>query len=204
MRDFWGRHLWPAGERRWHWHLLPPPEAATRLVDAYELGVCPEVDAVPAGWMHLTLLSVGPIGAASPTEMVAAVAERCAGLAPVRLTLGPAYVARSGVLLRVAPEAPVVALYQAIVGALGMVESASFRPHVSLGYGTRDQADDSALQAWLDARHPPPVEITVSGVSLVDQVQDLQARQYRWTPQAHVDFTGPAAGTPTAGRGSAP
>jgi len=125
--------------------------------------------------------------------MVGLVRARCAGLPPVGLTLGPAYVGGSAVMLRVAPTGPVTALRQVLVDAvgeaLGTSYAGAFVPHISLGYGSADRDDDTDLQQWLDARHTDPVDITVGQIALVDQVQDLTARQYRWAPRTNVDLT---------------
>jgi len=201
VREFWRQHPWRPGEERWHWHILPAVRATEALTSAYALAERDGIDAIPASWLHMTLLDLGPVAGLAPASverMTAAVRARCGGLPPFGLTLGPAHLAADAVHARVAPPGPVDdvrnALVAAVGQALGSVPAGGFFPHLSLGYGAHDRADDTALQAWLDERHPVPVPVTVDRLSLVRQHEDRARRQYRWTVEAEAELRGAQPG----------
>ena len=66
-----------------------------RVVGGYQarLADLPGLDLVPVEWLHLTVQGIGfadEVGAGEVDRIVAAVRRRCAALAPLRVTLGPA------------------------------------------------------------------------------------------------------------------
>jgi hypothetical protein len=115
-RHWWWRPGWRPGRRLYAWHLTFGDQTVSRgladlrqVVGDYQarLAELPGLDLVPVGWLHLTVQAIGfvdEVDAGDLERIVAAVRRRCAALAPVRLTLGPAVLIEEGVWLRVAPQ----------------------------------------------------------------------------------------------------
>ncbi|HEV8164118.1 MAG TPA: hypothetical protein VGR74_06675 [Actinomycetota bacterium] len=101
-RHWWWRPGWRPGRRQVAWHLTFGDQTVSRgradlrrAVGGYQarLAEPPGLDPVPVEWLHLTVQGFGfadELGAGEVERMVAAVGRRCAALAPLRLTLGPA------------------------------------------------------------------------------------------------------------------
>jgi hypothetical protein len=114
---WWWRPGRVPGRRLYAWHLTFGDQTVSRgraelrrVVSGYQarLGGLPGLDLVPFEWLHLTVQAVGladEVDAGDAGRIVAAVRRRCAALAPVRLTLGPAVLQAEGVWLPVAPPA---------------------------------------------------------------------------------------------------
>lgn len=210
MKEFWRSHEWPAGERRYHWLVVFDDQPEVHECHAAHVPVLARfeglIDPVPPEWLHLTLQSLCPTTAATGDELTAlraAVARRLADLPPPRVQLGPPRIDGAAVTWAVYPEQELARVQQRVreasLDVLGADRVAAQRgvwwPHVTLGYGARDDPADDLAGALVRARLPR-VEVTVGAVTLVDQEQDLARRQYRWRGIASVPIGAP--GPPAA------
>lgn len=132
------------------------------MVGSYQarLAELPGLDLVPAEWLHLTMQGIGfadEVGAGDTVRIVAAVRRRCAGLAPVRLTLGPAQAVRK---LRAAVRAGIAEVW----GPARVPEGAGdFTPHVSLAYSETDGPDEPYAAA-LAEMEPRSATVEVAAI----------------------------------------
>lgn len=154
----------------------------------------PGLDLVPAEWLHLTMQPVdfaGEVRVGDLERIVAAVRRRCAALAPVTLTLGPAALQAEGVWLGVAPEQAVRKLRAAVRagiaevwGATRVPESAGgFTPHVSLAYSDTDGPDDPYAAA-LAGMQPRSATVELGAIQAISLGRDTHL--YRWKTLATV------------------
>lgn len=205
MRNFWQRHAWSGEPRRYHWLVTFDHDAAVARCAAAHAPVLARhrgvVDPVPAAWLHLTLQPLCPVGHVDTGELDSlahAAGRELAAQSPVRVQLGPARIDGAAVTLAVHPEEELATVQHRVAHAsrrvLGEQRAPARRsrwwPHVTLAYGAveNDPADDLAAEL---ARTPlPRVEVTIRAVALVDQVQDLHRREYRWRTVATVPLGG--------------
>jgi 2'-5' RNA ligase len=201
-RHWWWRPGWRTGRRLYAWHLTFGDQTDFRgradlrgVVGAYQarLAELPGLDLVPAEWLHLTVQGIGfaEIATSDLERIVAAVRRRCAALAPVKLTLGPAELQAEGVRLRAAPAAAVRRMRAAVRagtaevwGAARVPETAGgFTPHVSLAYSNTDGPDDPYAAALAGtARRSATVEFgAIQAISL-----GRDTHLYRWEDLATV------------------
>jgi len=204
MRNhWWWRPGWAPGRRLYAWHLTFCDQTVSRgqadlrrVVGDYQarLVELPGLDLVPAEWLHLTMQGIGfvdEVGAGDAERIVAAVRCRCAALAPVTLTLGPAVLQAEGVWLRVAPS-PAVQRVRAAVragiaevwGAARVPEAAGgFTPHVSLAYSHSNGPDDPYAAALAELA---PRSATVELVAIQDISLVRDTHLYQWATVATV------------------
>jgi 2'-5' RNA ligase len=151
---------------------------------------------VPAEWLHLTVQGIGfadQVHAGELEQIVAAVRRRCAALAPVRLTLGPAELQAEGVWLRVAPSVVVRRVRAAVRAGIADVWGAGrvpepaggFTPHVSLAYSNTD-GPDAPFAAALAGLAPRSATVEVAAIQAISLGRD--AHVYRWETLATVPF----------------
>jgi len=204
MRDhWWWRPGWAPGRRLYAWHLTFGDQTPSRgqaalrkVVGAYQarLAELPGLDVVPVQWLHLTMQPVGfvdEVGAGNTERIVAAVRRRCAKLAPLTLTLGPAVLQEEGVWLRVRPSEPVRRVRAAVRagiaevwGVAGVPEAAGdYTPHLSLAYSDTDGPDEPYAAALAEAgQRSATVEIgAVQAISL-----GRDTHLYQWATVATV------------------
>ncbi|MBP2336580.1 2'-5' RNA ligase [Saccharothrix coeruleofusca] len=198
MRDhWWWRPGWQVGRSFYTWHVtLADQPGARRLVSDYApvLARLPQLDPVPARWLHLTLQGIGftdEVDRADVERIARAARKRCAELEPFTVSIGPAHVDPETIQMPARPLEPLARLRLAIRAAIGEVwgpddvpePEAGFRAHVSLGYcNTAGPAEPVA--AALDAHDRRTAEVTVSSVTLIDLNRDHKA--YEWTDVATV------------------
>jgi 2'-5' RNA ligase len=204
-RHWWWRPGWRPGRRLHAWHLTFGDQTVSRgraelrrVVgdDQARLAGLPGLDLVPAELLHLTVQAVGfadEVGPGDAERIVAAVRRRCAVLAPLRLTLGPAELQAEGVWLPVAPQ-PAVRRVRAAVRA-GIAEvwgtarvpeaAGGFTPHVSLAYSNTDGPDEPYAAA-LAAMPPRSATVELAAIQAIPVGRD--AHLYRWEALATVPF----------------
>jgi 2'-5' RNA ligase len=167
-----------------------------RVVGDYQarLADLPGLDLVPFQWLHLTMQPLGfldEVDAGDLERVVAAVGRRCAALAPVRLTLGPAQLQAEGVWLRVAPAAAVRRVRAAVRAGIAEVWGAarvpepagSFTPHVSLAYSKTDGPSEPYAAA-LAAVGPRSATVQLAAIQAISLGRDTH--RYRWETVATV------------------
>jgi 2'-5' RNA ligase len=204
MRNhWWWRPGWRPGRRLYAWHLTFGDQtvsrgqaALRRVVGDYHarLAELRGLDPVPLEWLHLTVQGIGfvdRVDAGEVERIVAAVRRRCAALAPVRLTLGPAELQAEGVWLRVAPavvvrrvRAAVRAGIAEVWGAARVPESAGgFTTHVSLAYSNTD-GPSAPYAAALAAVGPRSATVEIAAIQAISLGRD--GHLYRWDKVATV------------------
>jgi 2'-5' RNA ligase len=204
MRNhWWWRPGWRPGRRLYAWHLTFGDQTVSRGRAELRraVGECqarlaglPGLDLVPAEWLHLTMQAIGftdEVGVGDAERVVAAVRRRCAALAPVRLTLGPAQLQAEGVWLAVAPPAAVRRVRAAVRAGIADVWSAArvpeaaggFTPHVSLAYSDTDGPDDPYAAALAETA-PRSATVEVAAVQAISLGRDEHL--YCWDNVATV------------------
>jgi 2'-5' RNA ligase len=149
---------------------------------------------VPAEWLHLTVQGIGfadEVAAGEVERIVAAVARRCAALAPVRLTLGPAELQQEGVWLPVAPPTAVRRLRAAVRAGIAEVWGAGrvpeptggFTPHVSLAH-SNTEGPSEPYAAALAAVGPRSAAVELGAIQAISLRRDQHL--YRWETRATV------------------
>jgi 2'-5' RNA ligase len=198
MREhWWWRPGWRVGRSFYTWHFTfvgnPAVQGLARAhVDL--LGALPMLDPVPGRWLHLTTQGVGFSDEVSDSDVdriVDAAGVRCAALAPVTVTLGPADMDPEGVFLPVIPLTPLASVRHTLREAIAEVWSAdrvpepedAYHPHVTLGY-SNSSGPAGPIRTALAGHELPSVEVTISTVSLLDLNRDN--RQYQWTTVAEL------------------
>ncbi|MFD9965011.1 2'-5' RNA ligase family protein [Amycolatopsis sp. NPDC058986] len=191
MREFFNpARRWPAEQTRLHVYHQPDVDALAPLLKIY----CPILaDAgflavVPDRWLHLTIAQIttptADIDPAARAQLAAALRERLGELEPIRVTVGPALVGDTSLVLDVTPDHDVTALAAAAVEVIDTVLgpgtadlAANERPHITLAYGT-GTGDSGPLGGRLRRATGTRTELLVDLVDLVDVVQDPPC--YRW------------------------
>jgi 2'-5' RNA ligase len=203
MRDhWWWRPGWRVGRSFYTWHVTFDDQPAVhRLAADYAaiLNDLPTLDPIPVRWLHLTMQGVGftdEVGRADIDAIIDAAQDRCAELAPFRITLGPGRVDPEGLALPVHPAEPITRLRAAIRAAIADVwgpdnvpeNAEEFRPHVSLAYSNTVGPAEPISQR-LAAQPLSSAEITIYRAALIDLNRDQRA--YEWTNIATADLTYP-------------
>jgi 2'-5' RNA ligase len=201
---WWWRPGWQPGRRMYTWHFTFDGQPAVHdLAAAYQarLAGLPDLDMIPARWLHLTTQGVGFTDEVTDDEVAAIVAatrERLKGFGPQHVTLGPAKVTREAILLDVAPVAPLAAIRRelraAITGVLGagrLVETEEWTPHVSVAYSS-GTAPAASYAAALEGGGS--VQTVISDVELIVLGRDQHL--YEWTTRADIRLAGDTADLP--------
>jgi 2'-5' RNA ligase len=204
-RHWWWRPGWRPGRRQYAWHLTFGDQTVSsgradprRVVGGYQarLAEPPGLDLVPVEWLHLTVQGVGfadEVGAGEVERIVAAVRRRCAALAPLPVTLGPAALQQEGVWLRVAPSAAVHRVRAAVRAGIAEVWGAArvpepaggFTPHVSLAYSNTDGPSEPYAAA-LAAMGSRSATVELGAIWLVALGRD--GHLHRWETIAIAPF----------------
>lgn len=196
MENHWERPGWSLGRRSYHWmlsfHEAPgvrklAAECQARLRD-------PSFDHVPLDALHVTLGRVAftdEIDGATAYAAAENATEPCARLCPFDLTIGP--LAGSGGALRfsVAPWIPLLALHQVlaaatrrVLGGRAVMDTAAFRPHLSIAYANATVPVSSLLPVLADLRQLETTSAVVHAVELVELRRD--GRTYRFEELVRV------------------
>ncbi|GHE14686.1 2'-5' RNA ligase family protein [Streptomyces alanosinicus] len=215
MQNFFERvesrtNAWPAGRRDLHWHLLPQPAAARELVERYrELTHRPGLEAVPAKWLHVTVLHSGPEQEASDQEVkeiTSRVRKAVAGTGAVELTFARPAIGNVAIECAARPGGAARRLWEAtwtatreVVGERWPLIPATYYPHTSISYAGRDAhlADRGELKQSLSDIDGSEATLTFPTLALVSQWHD--GRHIVWEHLADVPLTEPADDTTTRG-----
>ncbi|MFI1197029.1 2'-5' RNA ligase family protein [Micromonospora sp. NPDC020750] len=195
---YW-RPGWHAGRRFYTWHLTfqDQPALHHHVTDLQQQLRLPGLDLVPVDGLHLTTQGIGFTDEVSDSDIDAIVAEarqRCAGLPPLELSLGPVDPDAEGIGLLVQPWEPVERVRATIRAAIAAVwptvpePADGFRPHVTIAYSGAT-APTAPIRARLaELRRLPPVTATISEVSLIALYREHHT--YRWSTVAAVPLSG--------------
>ena len=207
MRNhWWWRPGWRVGRRLYTWHLTfeDQPDLHLHVREWQSRLDMPGLDLVPVQWLHLTTQGVGfidEVDGHDVQDIVAAAVRRCAQLAPLTLTLGPALVDAEAVLLPVAPTERVGQVRAMLRDAIAEVWGADkvpepkdgFTPHVSLAYSNREGPAAPVVEI-VESLEPASTTVTIAAARLI--VLERETRVYRW--QVHATVPLGAAGSPVA------
>jgi 2'-5' RNA ligase len=197
MADHWRwRSGWRPGRRKYTWFFTfdGRPEVHD-LAASYQarLAALPDLDPVPARWLHLTTQGVGftdEVSDEDVTALLTASARRLKGFAAQRVTLGPALVVPEAILLGVAPTSGLAAirheLREAIADVLGAARLAGgdeWMPHVSVAYSHGAGPQEAYVAA---AESGGTTETVISTVELI--VLGRDHRLYEWTTRGDVQL----------------
>ncbi|MEP6815742.1 MAG: 2'-5' RNA ligase family protein [Marmoricola sp.] len=146
------------------------------------------VDAVPADWLHLTVLEVGYADEVVRSDVAAmvAAAETIRDLMPLRLDLGPVSTMTDAVVLGVHPSPEVLAVRATLAEGLGTLRrphDEGFWPHVSIGYLNTDCRREEVMAAFENVV-PRTVSVTVPRLTLA-AVTRLETH-YQWQSVARL------------------
>ncbi|MGM1060649.1 2'-5' RNA ligase family protein [Saccharothrix sp. Mg75] len=126
MREhWWWRPGWKTGRSFYTWHVtFADQPGAQRLVADYApvLATLPQLDPVPARWLHLTLQGIGftdEVAYDDVDRIVQAARRRCSELEPFTVTIGPAHVDPETIQMPARPLEPLAQLRLAIRAAIG-------------------------------------------------------------------------------------
>lgn len=201
MRDhWWWRPGWHAGRCMYTWHVTFDDQPRLHnLVSSYQaaLAPLPDLDLIPARWLHLTMQGIAFTDEVTPPE-IADIAEaarkRLATQQPVPLSVGPALVDPEAILLQVSPAGsldPVRAGVRAAIadvrGAERVPESEHWSAHISIAYSNSAGSAAPYAEA-LDTITRVPADLTVSAVHLIELSRDTHL--YQWTTKAEVLLSG--------------
>jgi 2'-5' RNA ligase len=187
---------WPDDREDWHWHILPPDEAA-RLVEGYtSLTTHEGLHQVAPQWLHISLLHSAPVEEVSQSEVDAIidkVREECAKIKPFELTIGRPSVGTVAIECPAWPGPAPRRLWEIVAdasrGVFGdryptMPAPGKHYPHASLAYAGEEaaKADRGDLKVKLsDAGDAGNVTFTVEKISLVAQKHDGKFITWRHT-----------------------
>jgi 2'-5' RNA ligase len=204
MQDhWWWRPGWGPGRKYYTWHFTFGAEktqgdhALRRLVHDYQAHLTiPGLDLVPFEWLHLTLQGVGFADEVCDDDIIQVIESarlRCADLAPVTVTLGPARVRLESVGLIVRPADPIRQVRSAIRAAIADVFGPNqalqaeehqaedeYKPHVSIAYSNSDRS----AEPYAAVLAPASVRVTLGSVELI--VLRREEHVYRWSTRATV------------------
>jgi 2'-5' RNA ligase len=201
---------WTAEHRVWWWYATFEHDAAVhRLATAARRSLRPDapVDLVPTRWLHLTLAEVGHASAVPRPlayEAARSASDRVAGLAPLKVRVGPVITMSGAIVLRV-QSLGLQDVHDALVASLPddlpcRPVQRSFDPHVTIAYVARDCRRSDVLEPDDPARAltDVSVETTLDHLTLAEVVRDRG--HYRWTPRCRVSLDGHAQPAPSVSR----
>lgn len=200
MQNHWDRPGWSEGRRSYHWMLSFHDDSAVRGLAARcqsEL-VRSDFDPVPRDALHLTIGRVAftdEVTLDTVDRLVEIASRECKKLAPFALDVGPLAGSRGALRFTVAPWLPLLELHrtlaqttQDVFGDTGGMQTANFRPHVSIAYCNQTVQVPDLLPLVIPLRAISPVSTSVAAASLVELRRE--ERTYRYDELARLDLVG--------------
>jgi 2'-5' RNA ligase superfamily protein len=201
---WWWRPGWRPGRRMYTWHFTFEGQPAVHdLAAAYQarLDGLPDLDMIPARWLHLTTQGVGFTDEVTDDQVAAIITysrERLFGFTPQHVTLGPAKVTPEAILFDVAPVAPLAAIRRELRGAIAdvlgtrrLMESDEWTPHVSVAYSNGTGPAAPYVAALEDGG---TAQTVISDVELIVLGRDQHL--YEWTTRGDIRLAGDTADMP--------
>jgi 2'-5' RNA ligase len=195
---WWQRPGRSPGREQYHWHMLFHDQPAVRELAAAaqeRLAGLPEVDAVPASWLHLTTYVLGfvdEVPEAGVGVMVGEARRLLAGVAPIPVRLGRVLYHPEAVTLAVEPPGALDPVLEAVQAAAALAKCEGHTatdpwvPHVSVAYSSGTGPAAPVIEAL--GTRLPEVSVTMRSVSLVAQTH--VGHSWQWRPVAEVPFPG--------------
>lgn len=200
MQNHWDRPGWSEGRRSYHWMLSFHDDPAVRDL----AGRCQaelfrsDFDPVPLDALHLTIGRVAFTDETAPdtVDRLVEIANReRKKLAPFALDVGPLAGSRGALRFTVAPWLPLLELHrtlaeatQDVFGDADGMQTANFRPHVSIAYCNQTVPVPDLLPLVTRLRALGPVSTSVAAALLVELRRE--ERTYRYHEMARLDLVG--------------
>lgn len=198
MENHWQRPGWLSGRRSYHWMLsFHDADEVQRLAKQCQAQL-PSVglDLVPLDALHITIGRIGftdELAATTIDAVVSTAIPRCQGLSSLALTIGPVAGSKGAIRFSIAPWSPLLALHRelsvatrAVIGDRCVMNTAEFRPHLSIAYANTTVPVESLLSTLERLRSLPPASARVREVGLVELRRE--GRAYRYDVMAKVPF----------------
>jgi 2'-5' RNA ligase len=197
---WWWRPGWRAGRHFYACHLTTEHQPQLRaLVKQYQDAIehLPNLDLIPARWLHITMQGIGFADEISTTDLAAVterMGERLRGLEPPVTTFHQPTIWREAVVIKADPAEPLyqlrLAMYDTIATVLGPVkfseprpEAGQFTPHVSIAYVNNEGPRQPIAEAVTNAASQA-VTATFGTASMLTFHRDH--RMYEWTEATPV------------------
>lgn len=176
--DHFPRHPWAQGERWYTVHAtFDEHDALHAHAQRWRRVLAPfsQLDPVPDQWLHLTMQGVGRLGVIDQSDLEAvsdAAAQRLSSLSAFDLTIGAPVFTDEATRFEPTPVEPLAAARSAVRDAIAEVllsvpePAAGFVPHITVGYGNRDEDASQIVRAIADA-DIPPITITITHIDLI-------------------------------------
>jgi hypothetical protein len=188
---WWWRPGWRVGTRFYAWHVTVAdlPVLADHVAAYQEpLRAFGFLDPIPRPWLHVTVQGLDHTSAVPDpvrNTVAEAVAEKLAAVPAPTLTFARPVLFTEAAVISPTDPAPLAAIRDAIRTAIETTYGAPegkptslFRPHVSAAY-VNATADPRRVRAVLDEVDTPPVQVTLTHISLIEMHRDH--RMYEWT-----------------------
>lgn len=178
MANHWGRNEWPAGREVYFWYLTFPNQELVDLVENCRARLGLEgIDFVPLDGLHITVLRIGDRDEIAEEDIQAVVddaKQRLDELEAFKLWVGPLAGSRGAIRLSVSPWVELFTLHQIVresthkvLPNLTLAETASFRPHLGIGYSNREQPAEPFIEQVGALRDITPATVEVDAIKLV-------------------------------------
>ncbi len=190
FENHWDRPGWTPDRRSYHWLVTFDDEPALhdlarRCQQYLDL---PHLNHVAVDDLHLTLGRIAftdQIDRHQATAVAQRARQRCAGIAPFDVEVGPLAGSTGAVRFTVTPwrkltelQRELTAATQDVLGDLAVVDTASFRPHVTIAY-VNSVIEPGEVQRRVErARQLSPVRARVPAACLVELRRDDQAYRH--------------------------
>lgn len=187
--DFFKKHAWGPGEIDWHFLVIFDKEPGIKdFAEKYKQTLDhPGLHTpIPAEWLHMTVLRVGPTTKISDEQMdkvCELIKEQTRELDLPELSLNSPWSWSGSVCLHVNPEEEVKKLYEITANACDQIldyktdKPAEFIPHVTLAY-PKDTDDDEGIAKQVAQSRVEPFAFKPIELCLVKQTQTPP--YYRW------------------------
>lgn len=187
--DFFKKHAWQRGEVDWHFLVIFDKEPGIEeFAEKYKQPLDhPGLHTpIPAEWLHMTILRVGPITEISDEQMdkvCQLIQEQSRGLIMPELSLNSPWSWSGSVCVHVDPEDEIKKLYGITASACNQIldyetdTPEKFIPHVTLAY-PKDTEDDAEIVRQIEQSQIEPFTFKPTELCLVKQTQTPP--YYQW------------------------
>ena len=196
MQNHWSRAVWTVPRRTYHWMLSfhDAPDVRELAAKCQANIDRPDFDLIPLDLIHLTIGRIAftdEIDHAAVARIAEAAQASCATLPAFDLTVGPLTGSRGALRYSVAPWSPLLELHRRLsavtseqLGSAERLDTARFRPHISIAYSNTDVPLAGLLPLMNELRSFGAASTKVTAASLVEL--RLEDRVYRYDEVARV------------------
>ncbi|GAA4010223.1 hypothetical protein GCM10022247_35490 [Allokutzneria multivorans] len=196
MQNHWSRAVWTVPRRTYHWmlsfhdapHVRELAAKCQTKIDRLDF------DLIPLDLIHLTIGRIAftdEIDRATISRIAEAAQDSCASLPAFDLTVGPLTGSRGALRYSVAPWSPLLELHSRLsavtseqLGSVERLDTARFRPHISIAYSNATVTVADVLPLVNRLRAFGAASAKVTAASLVEL--RLDDRVYRYAEVARI------------------